>query len=635
MKAITVNCDSIQVTQGRMEPKYCSNPTAVVESKEIFIGPSGQWKIKGKELCRVEIKDDEITLETEKKLTFSLLQIRGASVADERQWDLFGSRINALYEKYHSKPVQQFSKFLDTTSKHRLGAGNFANRKSSVRAPRRGVFGSQSAVIKKSKLLPQMPWDDEDPTMHDTDRHNLISSGRKLKHHVPEESFTSSDEEDEKQKQLEMVEQDEEETEGPHSEEDNDGKDIQEPKRRRKLISKLKGRQTGVSNTDDDTDDDEIFQSKLDLTTPAAIRMVSPGGTNVTIAAAASAAKDPHDDDDEGKSDSEASAAVANKNQTSISSFFEPRKPRSLDPQQNHVSSTPAKTPPRATSANSARFLKAHSAATTAKKKRVLEDVSTDWLKQSPASKLLSPIDKRSLELFGVSSCKRLALSSEQRKVEDEDPIEEYDDLPTRKGVIKRLMIRENHLNRKRITPIPIGLPTDLAVSSGSPNAQRRFRGLRNLGNTCYLNASLQMLYTCRNLVSALQGSKCGSLTEGVCSVARELSQQDQIPSVSPLRVKDAMDEKTDKFFGYEQRDAHEFLSDLVDYVHEELEKDSKNDEEATAEVSSEPKEKMNFPTDDFCMTVQVCLKCCSCGYSRYAVLCFSHLPQYGCSHVA
>jgi ubiquitin C-terminal hydrolase len=31
------------------------------------------------------------------------------------------------------------------------------------------------------------------------------------------------------------------------------------------------------------------------------------------------------------------------------------------------------------------------------------------------------------------------------------------------------------------------------------------------------------------------------------------------------------MDLLTDKFIGYEQREAHEFLSDLTDFLHEEL----------------------------------------------------------------
>ncbi|KAL7547119.1 hypothetical protein ACHAWF_010435, partial [Thalassiosira exigua] len=42
-------------------------------------------------------------------------------------------------------------------------------------------------------------------------------------------------------------------------------------------------------------------------------------------------------------------------------------------------------------------------------------------------------------------------------------------------------------------------------------------------------------------------------------------------PAGDPAALKRAMDGLTNKFAGYEQRDAHEFLSDLVDFFHDEL----------------------------------------------------------------
>ena len=144
-----------------------------------------------------------------------------------------------------------------------------------------------------------------------------------------------------------------------------------------------------------------------------------------------------------------------------------------------------------------------------------------------------------------------------------------------------------------------------------------RLRGLRNLGNTCYQNASLQMLYTCRGFMASLQRQchQAGGdldLTGALCRVDSDLQRPSTFFPANPAPVKEAMDRKTDKFVGYEQRDAHEFLSDLVDCVHEELEAGSRS-----SSNNNEAAPKPKYPTDDFCLTVQVCLKCLSCGYSR------------------
>jgi uncharacterized UBP type Zn finger protein len=73
------------------------------------------------------------------------------------------------------------------------------------------------------------------------------------------------------------------------------------------------------------------------------------------------------------------------------------------------------------------------------------------------------------------------------------------------------------------------------------------------------------------------------------------------------------MDAITDRFAGYEQRDAHEFMGELVDRVHDELEEEQKKRNTADDRRASG-----RLPTDDFRMTVQKVLKCESCGYERY-----------------
>jgi len=144
-----------------------------------------------------------------------------------------------------------------------------------------------------------------------------------------------------------------------------------------------------------------------------------------------------------------------------------------------------------------------------------------------------------------------------------------------------------------------------------TPKVMNPWRGLRNLGNTCYLNSSLQMLFSVPNFVSSLAG-KGKDLSKSILSVSTDMKDTSAFRSANPNVVKKAVDAVTDKFEGYEQRDAHEFLSDLVDRVHDELEEERKESGiETTADTPP-------FPTDEyFRMNVQVCLTCDSCGYAR------------------
>ena len=226
-------------------------------------------------------------------------------------------------------------------------------------------------------------------------------------------------------------------------------------------------------------------------------------------------------------------------------------------------------------------------------------------------------------------------------------------------------------------------------VSSLSPPSN--IPGIQNLGNTCYLSASLQMLFSLPQFIKDIYKSwesqsptKIMPLTRALLELAMVVGvlPESDHPMISPdlarskllattaanpSLLKKQMDILTDKFAGYEQRDAHEFLSDLVDFLHDELmaptsndpkqvgtkedkpdaanvgcdteendlvdnvsaneitgptEKDQKVGEVkytyVNAEAASSKREPYVIPTDDyFHLNVRVCLVCDSCGYSR------------------
>jgi ubiquitin C-terminal hydrolase len=195
---------------------------------------------------------------------------------------------------------------------------------------------------------------------------------------------------------------------------------------------------------------------------------------------------------------------------------------------------------------------------------------------------------------------------------------------------------------------------TRLTIAGTSPKSC--WKGLRNMGNTCYLNASLQMLFSVGSFVSSLS-TWSGNLTRSIVTVANTLAVPSTPYSRSPdaKPVKAAIDRVTDKFEGYLQRDAHEFLSDLIDQVHVELEAEVKQradgrggkDEATETPEGDQVKEEDGYdsmdvkssstvkfesqelvpsnvddatplPTDEFFrLNIQVRLECTCCGYTR------------------
>jgi hypothetical protein len=170
----------------------------------------------------------------------------------------------------------------------------------------------------------------------------------------------------------------------------------------------------------------------------------------------------------------------------------------------------------------------------------------------------------------------------------------------------------------------PLDLSSSLVDISSSPTkenhaVQQKFIGLRNIGNSCYLNAAVQMLFSVGSFISDLESFyttvRMASsphvlmpLTENLLDLARRMKnlrsdRAIESSSADPSKLKEAVDKATDKFKGFQQRDAHEFAATFIDLLHDE----------ATAASQGGV-----VPTDThFLMKVERCLACDSCGYSR------------------
>ena len=102
--------------------------------------------------------------------------------------------------------------------------------------------------------------------------------------------------------------------------------------------------------------------------------------------------------------------------------------------------------------------------------------------------------------------------------------------------------------------------------------------GFKNMGNTCYINATLSALLAIRPFVRDLtRPSLADRLTPHLppLSVYRALfglaHDHESGGTSTPRHLKQAIAHRCSQFAGHEQQDAHEFLSDCLDLLHDEL----------------------------------------------------------------
>jgi ubiquitin C-terminal hydrolase len=97
------------------------------------------------------------------------------------------------------------------------------------------------------------------------------------------------------------------------------------------------------------------------------------------------------------------------------------------------------------------------------------------------------------------------------------------------------------------------------------------FCGLVNLGNTCYLNAAVQMLASLEGFsLESTRPETESTLRNEVLHVLQKLSTGE---TVNPEVLKGTIDSLSPNFVGYRQQDSHEFLTILLDLLDEDYKK--------------------------------------------------------------
>jgi ubiquitin C-terminal hydrolase len=134
------------------------------------------------------------------------------------------------------------------------------------------------------------------------------------------------------------------------------------------------------------------------------------------------------------------------------------------------------------------------------------------------------------------------------------------------------------------------------------------------------------MLLTVEPFIKSLS-DKGGDLVKSIVSSAQEVSDTSVTGAASARQIKCQMDRVTDKFQGFEQCDAHEFLGDLIDNIHEEVVKSESTEllgdnsmqiDSIRSEPAGEASFMLKIPTDEFFRCdINACLICKSCGHTR------------------
>jgi ubiquitin C-terminal hydrolase len=98
-------------------------------------------------------------------------------------------------------------------------------------------------------------------------------------------------------------------------------------------------------------------------------------------------------------------------------------------------------------------------------------------------------------------------------------------------------------------------------------------KGFDNIGNTCYLNAGLQMIIQNKLLCNLILNYSQFSPTLKIISNFINEYYFSTSQSISPIDIKQIIEQKQEIFCGYNQQDSTEFIIYLLDTIDEEIKK--------------------------------------------------------------
>ncbi|CAF91634.1 unnamed protein product, partial [Tetraodon nigroviridis] len=155
----------------------------------------------------------------------------------------------------------------------------------------------------------------------------------------------------------------------------------------------------------------------------------------------------------------------------------------------------------------------------------------------------------------------------------------------------------------------------DMEMEEEEDLHSRGLTGLKNIGNTCYMNAALQALSNCPPLTQfflecggMVRTDKKPALCKSYQKLVSDLWHKNSSSYVVPTTLFQGIKTINPMFRGYSQQDSQEFLRCLMDQLHEELKEPMTESYEHSNMVTTDgnPEEDNHSQSDDF----QSCESC-------------------------